>query len=161
MTVPRPYKFWQWRSPRPYWSFLAYFTLVLAGLEILLGRSLFYSEMLGYAALAVEAALPVPQLLENQRKRSCKGFRLSVLVNWLVGDVMKMVFFFNTDGNVPWAFKLCGMFQFFCDGLLGIQYWTFGEGESGGGGGGSGGEDEARGISGAEREKALGSRGGF
>jgi solute carrier family 66, member 2 len=127
----RPYNFWQWQSPRPYWSFLAYFTLTLATLEILIGTSTLYSQILGYTALAVEATLPLPQMAENYRKRSCKGFRFSVLANWLLGDVMKMVFFFNADGNVPWAFKLCGIFQFACDVCLGLQYWMY---ESGGDG---------------------------
>src|SRR4051794_35149590 len=25
-TWQRPYEFWQWRNPRPYWAFLTYFT---------------------------------------------------------------------------------------------------------------------------------------
>ncbi len=124
----RPYDFWQWRSARPYWSFLAYLTLGLAGLELVLGRMPGYSQLLGYVALAVEATLPLPQMVENQRKRSCRGFRPSVLGNWLLGDVMKMVFFFNARGSVPWAFKLCGLFQFVCDIFLGVQYWMYGDG---------------------------------
>lgn len=126
----RPYRFWRWRSTRPYWSFLAYFALTLAALQLLLGggRMPGYAALLGYVALAIEAVLPIPQIRQNQQQRSCRGFRLSVLANWLLGDVMKMVFFFfGTDaGSVPWAFKLCGLFQFVCDVYLGLQYWTYG-----------------------------------
>lgn len=78
--------------------------------------------------LAIEAILPIPQILANHRAQSCKGFRVSVLANWLLGDAMKMGFFFLAEeGKIPWAFKLCGIFQAACDVGLGIQYWMFGD----------------------------------
>ncbi len=85
--VTRPFRFWQWRSRRPYWQFLAYFAVTLAALQYLIGTNPIYIEVQGYVALSVEAILPIPQAIENQRNRACKGFRLSVLVNWLIGDV--------------------------------------------------------------------------
>lgn len=127
--VTRPFGFWQWRHRKPYWEFLAYFTVVLAALQLFVGSSSAYIALQGYVALSVEAILPIPQILENQRMRSCKGFRLSVLVNWLLGDAFKMTYFFLSDNNVPWAFKLCGLFQAGCDCYLGVQYWMYGEGE--------------------------------
>lgn len=126
--VTRPYNFWQWRSRRPYWNFLAYYTVTLAALQYLAGPYSFYTALQGYVALSVEATLPIPQILENQRAQSCKGFRLSVLVNWLIGDVFKMSYFFLSEGGIPWAFKLCGLFQAACDCYLGVQYWMYGEG---------------------------------
>jgi hypothetical protein len=128
--VTRPYNFWQWRSRRPYWQFMAYYTLTLLALQALIGSNALYIALQGYVALSVEATLPIPQILENQRSQSCKGFRLSVLVNWLIGDVFKMTYFFLSEGGVPWAFKLCGIFQAACDCYLGIQYWLFGDGPS-------------------------------
>lgn len=126
----RPYQFWQWRSARPYWHFLAYFTTTLTVLQILVGSVPGYSDLLGYLALSIEAILPLPQIISNHRTRSCRGFRLSVLANWLIGDAFKMVFFFYKDGSdVPWAFKICGVFQAGCDMYLGIQYYMFGDGE--------------------------------
>lgn len=126
---PRPYNFWQWRPHRPYWTFLMYFTGALVVLHLLLqNSSLFipYSSVLGYIALAIEACLPVPQILANQRAKSTKGFRPSVLLNWLVGDTFKLTFFFlSPEGEVPWAFKLCGLFQACCDAYLGVQWWMF------------------------------------
>lgn len=129
--VTRPYNFWQWRSRKPYWQFLAYYTVTLAALQYLLGPYPYYVELQGYVALGVEAILPIPQILKNQESRSCKGFRLSVLVNWLIGDVFKMTYFFLSEGGIPWAFKLCGLFQAACDCYLGVQYWMYGEGVSG------------------------------
>lgn len=125
----RPYDFWQWRSPRPYWSFLAYMILTLFALQYLIGGNRLYITTIGYLALATEATLPLPQIWANHKRRSCKGFRVSVLVNWLLGDVLKMLFFFLSESSVPWAFKLCGLFQFACDIFLGIQYTQFGEGQ--------------------------------
>lgn len=129
---PRPYNFWQWRSTRPYWSFLTYFTVVLLILHFMLsptGLFIPYTDLLGYVALAIEATLPLPQLLANYRRRGCKGFRPSVIVNWIIGDTFKMWFFFaSSAGEVPWAFKACGVFQALCDLGLGAQFWVWGDG---------------------------------
>jgi hypothetical protein len=78
--------------------------------------------------LSVEATLPLPQLYSNFQARSCKGFRTSVLASWLAGDFMKMFWFFTATTQIPWAFKLCGIFQMFCDVGLGLQYWVYGNG---------------------------------
>ena len=104
----RPYDFWQWRSIRPYWLFLAYFFIALCVLQAVFGAFTTYTTILGYVALAVEATLPIPQIISNEKNRSVKGFRLSVLANWLLGDVMKMTFFFLSETSIPWSFKLCG-----------------------------------------------------
>lgn len=128
MHVKRPFGFWQWRPSRPYWNFLAYYTLILMLLQVFFGQRSWFTELQGYVALGIEATLPLPQILSNQRNRSCKGFRLSVLANWLIGDAMKMSFFFLADSSIPWSFKLCGLFQACCDTYLGVQYWMFGEG---------------------------------
>lgn len=128
VIASRPFDFWQWRSRKPYWQFLAYFTITLAALQILIGSSALYILIQGYVALGVEATLPIPQILENQRNQSCKGFRLTVLVNWLIGDAFKLTYFFLSEGGIPWAFKLCGLFQAACDCYLGVQYAMFGEG---------------------------------
>ncbi|KAL2023949.1 hypothetical protein VTK56DRAFT_726 [Thermocarpiscus australiensis] len=130
----RPFNFWQWRSPKPYWQFLLSLFIGLVICELLLApipsvyRS--YSTLIGYVGLSVEATLPIPQILSNARSQSCKGFRLSVLASWLVGDSLKMFWFFTSQTTIPWAFKICGMFQAACDVLLGIQYLMYGDGEA-------------------------------
>lgn len=128
--VKRPFNFWQWRPSRPYWAFLGYYTAILFVLQLLIGGSPSYTALQGYVALGIEATLPLPQILSNQRNRSCKGFRLSVLANWLLGDTMKMTFFFLAESSIPWSFKLCGLFQACCDSYLGVQYWMYGEGDA-------------------------------
>lgn len=150
----RPYNFWQWRSQRPYvsvptnicvvctasgivdfrspkryWEFMAYFVVVTTILYLLFGSSDFFVGLLGYCALGVEATLPIPQVLANQKARSCKGFRLSVLVAWLLGDIMKTAFFFSSE-NVGSQFKICAGIQFALDAYLGVQFWMFGNGDT-------------------------------
>ncbi|KAI9659770.1 MAG: hypothetical protein M1829_006532 [Trizodia sp. TS-e1964] len=125
----RPFGFWQWRSTRPYWDFLLYFGGGMLVLTLLGSGSPVYVACVGYAALGVEATLPLPQLYTNWARQTCAGFRPSVLVNWIVGDVLKMMFFFLAAGEskITWAFKLCGMFQFACDIGLGLQYLKYGD----------------------------------
>lgn len=116
-----------------YWQFLLYLFIVLTSLELILApfSSIYakYSVLLGYIGLSVEATLPLPQIFANARSRSCKGFRLSVLASWLAGDAMKMFWFFTSTTEIPWAFKLCGIFQAGCDAFLGVQYLMYGSGE--------------------------------
>ncbi|EXJ93530.1 alpha 1,3-glucosidase [Capronia coronata CBS 617.96] len=130
----RPYDFWQWSNPKSYFQFLGYFASGLLVIHVLLpfvSRSPAYISFLGYFGLTVEAILPVPQIIQNHRARSCKGFRLSVIANWLAGDAMKMSYFFLSSEYVPWPFRLCGMFQACCDCYLGFQYYMYGEGPVG------------------------------
>ena len=116
-----------------YWQFLLYLFIFLTLAELVLApfRSLYpaYSSLIGYVGLSIEATLPLPQIFANARYRSCKGFRVSVLASWLLGDAMKMFWFFTSPTEIPWAFKLCGIFQAGCDTFLGIQYLMYGNGE--------------------------------
>ena len=41
---------------------------------------------------------------------------------------MKMLWFFTATTEIPWAFKLCGIFQMGCDTFLGCQYALYGDG---------------------------------
>ncbi|EXJ69789.1 alpha 1,3-glucosidase [Cladophialophora psammophila CBS 110553] len=134
MEGKRPFGFWQWNGTKPYFVFLAYFTTTLLFIHVflpILSRTPFYITFLGYVGLAVEAILPIPQMLKNHRARSCKGFRLSVIVNWLAGDAMKMSYFFLSKEYVPWPFRLCGIFQACCDVYLGLQFLMYGQGPAG------------------------------
>jgi solute carrier family 66, member 2 len=154
MGFSRPYNFWRWRNDKPYvtplpspriprtqeriyvnkcqcryWTFLGYFTGILFVIHVFLpfiSQTETYINILGIAGLTVEAFLPVPQVLANHRSRSCKGFRVSVLGSWLLGDAMKMSYLFYTKDVIPPAFKFCAIFQAMCDGYLGLQYLMYG-----------------------------------
>ncbi|KIX08990.1 uncharacterized protein Z518_00068 [Rhinocladiella mackenziei CBS 650.93] len=130
----RPYDFWQWNSAKPYFQFLAYFAATLLAVHVLLpvvSGSPAYISFLGYFGLAVEAILPVPQIVKNHRARSCTGFRFSVIANWLAGDAMKMSYFFLSSEYIPWPFRMCGIFQACCDCYLGVQFFMYGQGPAG------------------------------
>ncbi|TGZ79495.1 hypothetical protein EX30DRAFT_333356 [Ascodesmis nigricans] len=126
-TSTRPYNFWQWRSPRPYWEFLTYFTLTTTVLQLLFGRSMIFVSLLGAVGLGIEALLPLPQALQNEKRKSCDGFRITVLASWLAGDAMKLVFFWNAE-KVGVMFKACAVIQSCLDAFLGIQFWRYGNG---------------------------------
>lgn len=125
-----------------YWQFLLYVVAGLIVCEVILtpAPSIYslYSTVIGITGLSVEATLPIPQIIANHQSKSCRGFRLSVLASWLIGDAMKIFWFFTTTTEIPWAFKICGMFQASCDSFLGVQYWVYGDGPAGGSSGGSG-----------------------
>lgn len=84
-----------------------------------------YIDLLGYVGLAIEATLPLPQIIANHSSRSCKGFRLSVVAAWVLGDTTKLSYFFFGGQFVPWAFRLCAMFQCVCDCYLGFQFYLY------------------------------------
>jgi hypothetical protein len=44
---------------------------------------------------------------------------------------MKMFWFFTATSEIPWAFKMCGIFQMGCDLFLGVQYAIYGDGSGG------------------------------
>lgn len=115
-----------------YWQFLLYVVVGLIVLEVILtpfpGIYALYSTVIGITGLSVEATLPIPQILSNHQSRSCKGFRLSVLASWLIGDAMKIFWFFTATSEIPWAFKICGIFQASCDSFLGVQYLMYKDG---------------------------------
>ena len=114
-----------------YYLFLSYLTGLLLAIHVLLpfiSGSPAYTALLGYIGLAIEAILPLPQIIQNHSARSCQGFRLSVIINWLAGDTMKMSYFFLSKEVIPWPFRLCGIFQAFCDCYLGLQFYMYGSG---------------------------------
>ncbi|EYE98495.1 PQ-loop repeat-containing protein [Aspergillus ruber CBS 135680] len=123
--LSRPYEFWQWKNARPYWMFLAYFAASLTFIHVLMSYSQTYIDLLGYIGLAIEATLPLPQIIANHSSRSCKGFRLSVVAAWVLGDTTKLSYFFFGGQFVPWAFRLCAMFQCVCDCYLGFQFYLY------------------------------------
>lgn len=109
-----------------YWLFLAYSVAILTVIHLSpVSYSQSYINLLGFIGLAVEATLPLPQIFANHRSGSCKGFRLSLLAAWILGDAMKMSFFFFSTEPIPWTFKMCGIFQCVCDSYLGFQYWMY------------------------------------
>ncbi|KAH8832377.1 hypothetical protein DL96DRAFT_1581828 [Flagelloscypha sp. PMI_526] len=109
----RPFSFWQWNRYVQYLESLAAYITVLTIFILVLGRSTFFVEALGFLALGLESTLPIPQLISNYRQRSLYGFRMSTLVGWFGGDAFKTAYFFAKKSPLP--FKVCAIFQLSID----------------------------------------------
>ena len=107
-------------------QFLANLVLSLALLQLLLGDSPTYVAVLGFVALGIEATLPIPQFISHYRNKSVAGFRPSVMIAWVLGDLFKTSYFFFGDANVTWQFKACAVVQISFDLGIALQFWIYG-----------------------------------
>jgi len=121
----RPFGFWTWHTMSSYLIFLAILVLFLGVLQLLLGSFSTYVSLLGYFALGLESTLPIPQAITNQNRRSLSGFRLSVLIGWLGGDLFKTVYFIFQKS--PLQFTVCALFQLSIDFIIAAQMYFFSE----------------------------------
>lgn len=121
----RVFGFWTWPDYSSYLLFLGALIAVLTVLQLLLGRLETYVWLLGMLALGLESTLPVPQALQNYRRRSLSGFRLSVLLGWLVGDAFKSVYFIAQSS--PIQFTISGLFALSVDLVICAQLYLFRE----------------------------------
>jgi solute carrier family 66, member 2 len=96
-------------------------------LQFLIGHLQIYVEILGFLALAIEATLPIPQFISHYRRKSVAGFRLSVLVAWLLGDFFKTSYFILGDVNITWQFRACAVIQSSFDVAIAFQFWKYGD----------------------------------
>lgn len=119
----RPLSFWQWSDAQTYWLFLGTLVVLLCVLQWLFGAEEEYVAALGALALSIEATLPIPQFLANQRTRSISGVRLSMIGSWVVGDVLKGIYFFSgVSDKVSLPFKACAVTQMVFDFGIAVQY---------------------------------------
>lgn len=108
-------------------QYLSSFTLSLVLLQFLIGTSPTYITLIGMFGLGIEAVLPIPQFLANYRRKSVSGFRPSVIVAWLLGDIFKCSYFFLGGANVGWQFKACALVQISFDLGIAVQFCVYGE----------------------------------
>ncbi|CAN6608973.1 hypothetical protein TRVA0_004S00474 [Trichomonascus vanleenenianus] len=120
----RPYAFWEWDSETPYWSFLIRLCVYLAVFQLLLGTWSFYIEGLGLVGLLIEAILPLPQIITIATRGSVEGFRPSLLVSWLGGDISKLAYLYSSDKIAP-QFIICTILQGLLDLFIGFQYYMY------------------------------------
>jgi hypothetical protein len=108
-------------------QYLSSFTLSLILLQLLIGTSPTYITLLGMLGLGIEAVLPIPQFITHYRRKSVSGFRPSVIVAWLLGDIFKCSYFFLGGANVGWQFKACALVQISFDLGIAVQFCVYGE----------------------------------
>lgn len=112
------------------WSFLMqyFFAVVCSALFFCLYYFLLSEEVLGwsagasavgYAALGCEATLVLPQILKNARRRSTFGLDKVLVLTWVGGDTIKMIYFAALHQPLP--FLICGAVQLGFDGIVVMQ----------------------------------------
>ena len=105
--------FWAWSEFSDYIKALLVFTLISGCITSLFIRVSWFVEMLGFAALLMEAMLAMPQFLKNFRTKSTRGMSMQMVGLWLSGDLFKTGYFmFN---NAPMQFITCGFLQISID----------------------------------------------
>ncbi|KAG5457906.1 MAG: hypothetical protein BJ554DRAFT_1972 [Olpidium bornovanus] len=68
-------QFWKWRTFPPYVLFVLGLAAILTALHAVAGANESYVEAIGTVALAIEAAVPLPQAIQNHKLKSVDGFR--------------------------------------------------------------------------------------
>lgn len=116
--------FWNWPDMISYIAFIGLFsTIVGVTSGLLIPVSPLYVEVLGYAALMIEATLGLPQLIQNYKRQNTEGFSMVLLGTFFLGDTFKTVTFI-ARGN-PMQFIACGVFQLLVDFALLYQVLTY------------------------------------
>ncbi|CAG8652107.1 7915_t:CDS:2, partial [Acaulospora morrowiae] len=67
--------FWNWHTFEPYMVCLASLVAMLSVTFYLFDNKTWYIELLGYLALGIESAVPMPQAWQNYKNKSVIGFR--------------------------------------------------------------------------------------
>ncbi|KAM4572805.1 solute carrier family 66 member 2 [Odontesthes bonariensis] len=111
--------FWKWSAFEDYLLFCFGFTVVCAGVTLLLLDSVVFVETLGSLAVMFEAMLGVPQLLQNFHNNSTKGMSVKMVLLWTAGDVFKTTYFVLNDS--PAQFWVCGSVQILIDVSILLQ----------------------------------------
>ncbi|ORC92848.1 uncharacterized protein TM35_000021740 [Trypanosoma theileri] len=81
--------------------------------------------VVGYVALGLEALLVLPQILRNHRRCSTAGLTMMLVLTWVLGDLIKVVYFIVDKQPLP--FLVCGCIQIGLDVIVVAQviYYHF------------------------------------
>ncbi|KPA74171.1 hypothetical protein ABB37_09434 [Leptomonas pyrrhocoris] len=80
--------------------------------------------VVGYISLGIEALLVLPQILRNARRRSTEGLSMILILTWVVGDVIKVVYYCYAKQALP--FIIGGIFQILLDVVVVAQVVYYG-----------------------------------
>ncbi|KAG0340005.1 PQ-loop repeat-containing protein 1 [Podila humilis] len=115
--------FWNWSTIAPYYLFLAGFTVVIGLSLLIIGKTPFFVELLGLAALGIEATVPLPQAIQNYRSKSTAGFSPAILLMWVIGDSVKTYYYIIT--HAKYQFIGCGVIQLCIDCVIIFQTFIY------------------------------------
>jgi len=115
--------FWKWTDFISYIECWATFTVIMGCLMYFLIQVPIFVELMGFAALLIEATLALPQFTFNYKKKSTKGMSVNMVLMWLIGDVYKTSYF--VVRNAPIQFLVCGVVQVCLDLLILYQVYLY------------------------------------
>ncbi|TPP41879.1 PQ-loop repeat-containing protein 1 [Fasciola gigantica] len=115
--------FWRWTAFSSYLIFTTAFVVVSTMATSLFSANTVFVQLLGFAALFIEALLGLPQLIKNYQNGSTKGMNIMMVAMWIVGDVAKSVFFMLEQA--PLQFPLCGWLQVSLDLVIFAQHFFY------------------------------------
>jgi len=116
----RPLYFWQWKSDWKFYLCIFVFMATVGVFELLLMSFDTWFAIIGRIAVALEAVLPLPQLILNYTRHSLGGFRFTLLFAWVSGDLVKTVFYYVDDQE--YYYKIGGTVQTLLDVGILVQY---------------------------------------
>jgi PQ loop repeat. len=99
LVHPRRYR--RWDTVHQYVELIAVITVAM----FVIGRYFLYpNDLLQYIntlkiiSILLESCLALPQIILNYQRRSTEGLSLVMVLGWIVGDVLKMVYFIMSSG---------------------------------------------------------------
>ncbi|XP_068117656.1 solute carrier family 66 member 2-like [Hyperolius riggenbachi] len=115
--------FWKWSRFEDYLQFCLSLTIGGALITYVLLDVPIYVEGIGLLALMTEAALGLPQFLQNVRNRSTRGMSVKMVLLWMLGDCYKTAYFIIK--GTPAQFWLCGSLQIGLDVAILLQVYYY------------------------------------
>jgi len=99
--IVQPKRHWHWNTVHQYVELI----IVLTMLTYFFGRYYLYpSDFLEYISIVkiisvlLESCLALPQIILNYKRTSTEGLSLVMVLGWVVGDLLKMVYFILGSG---------------------------------------------------------------
>ena len=80
----------------------------LLALQYLFGDSTEYIWLQGSLSGLIEATLALPQLVNNQTRKSTRGLSYGLIGSWFWGDIFKAWYYYSN--NEPMQLVLCASF---------------------------------------------------
>lgn len=114
---------WRWTDYTSYVIFVAIFTSLSLSLAYIFRDFHSFIELIGYCSTLSDAALALPQALENFKNKSVKGMSIWMVLMWLVGDLFKTCYFIIK--SQPIQFLVCGMTQITLDIIILVQVLVY------------------------------------
>jgi len=117
--------FWRWDDLMSYMTTLLLFTAFAASITVIFTPYPIFLEGLGMLTLSIEACLGLPLLAKNFRLKSTKGLSGIMVSLWVIGDIIKTIYFIVLD--CPPQFYVCSSVAFTVDIVILSQICYYGK----------------------------------